>query len=210
MKMNPPASSNSPTSRKKPRIIRHLLSSAPPTRRQPLPGQRGKFNLISTLSAFAAGLETLLPGLKALTLQDVASIRAPMAAGAIPPPQFFERRRLASVFAGREWHCQRRQYNNIASITRLGGRCEEPRAHERSIAAEGFLKDGQHDFRQEGDPQDCSPHHHQQVAPDPDARRGPIRRRGDQERRPRCSAEGDGARGTGTDAGSAAQYHSQE
>src|SRR5580704_13890199 len=140
MKMNPPASSNSPTSRKKPRIIRHLLSSAPPTRRQPLPGQRGKFNLISTLSAFAAGLETLLPGLKALTLQDVASIRAPMAAGAIPPPQFFERRRLASVSAGREWHCQRRQYNNIASITRLGGRCEEPRAHERSIAAEGFFE----------------------------------------------------------------------
>ena len=39
---------------------------------------------------------------------------------------------------------------------------------------------------------------------------GPHRRRGDQERRPRCGAEGDGARRAGTDAGSAAQHHSQE
>src|SRR3977135_1332938 len=29
MKMNPPASSNSPTSRKKPRIMRHLIAVAP-------------------------------------------------------------------------------------------------------------------------------------------------------------------------------------
>src|SRR5258705_9344424 len=32
MKMNPPASSSSPTSRKKPRIMRHPLSVAPPKR----------------------------------------------------------------------------------------------------------------------------------------------------------------------------------
>jgi len=38
---------------------------------------------------------------KPLTLQNVASIRAPMAAGAIPPPLFFERRRRASIFASR-------------------------------------------------------------------------------------------------------------
>jgi len=36
---------------------------------------------------------------KPLTLQNAPSIRAPMAAGAIPPPLFFERRRRASIFA---------------------------------------------------------------------------------------------------------------
>jgi hypothetical protein len=34
MKMNPPASSNSPTSRKKPRIIRHPLTANAQKRRQ--------------------------------------------------------------------------------------------------------------------------------------------------------------------------------
>jgi hypothetical protein len=38
---------------------------------------------------------------KPLTLQNLPSIRAPMAAGAIPPPLFFERRRRASIFASR-------------------------------------------------------------------------------------------------------------
>jgi hypothetical protein len=32
----------------------------------------------------------LSPAVKALTLHDPPSIRAPMAAGAIPPPLFFE------------------------------------------------------------------------------------------------------------------------
>jgi hypothetical protein len=41
---------------------------------------------------------------KALTLQNVPFIRAQMAAGAIPPPLFFERRRHGSTFASREWH----------------------------------------------------------------------------------------------------------
>src|SRR5439155_17174840 len=38
---------------------------------------------------------------KPLTLQNVPSIRAPMAAGAIPPPLFFERHRRASIVAFR-------------------------------------------------------------------------------------------------------------
>src|SRR6266700_2334991 len=37
---------------------------------------------------------------KALTLQHLPSIRAPMAAGAIPPPLFFERRRQLGLFVG--------------------------------------------------------------------------------------------------------------
>jgi len=36
---------------------------------------------------------------KPLTPQNAPSIRAPMAAGAIPPPLFFERRRRASIYA---------------------------------------------------------------------------------------------------------------
>src|SRR3981081_2152594 len=50
MKTNPPASSSSPTSRKKPRIMPHLISRAR-KRGQPLTAQSGKFNLISVLSA---------------------------------------------------------------------------------------------------------------------------------------------------------------
>jgi len=42
---------------------------------------------------------------KPLTLQNVPSIRAPMAAGAIPPPLFFERRRRASIYASRGLAC---------------------------------------------------------------------------------------------------------
>jgi hypothetical protein len=48
-----------------------------------------------------------LPGLaKALTLQNPPSITAPMAAGAIPPPLFFERRRDVGILARRQWHTQ--------------------------------------------------------------------------------------------------------
>src|SRR3981189_2957302 len=65
-------------------------------RRQALAAQHGKFNLISTLSApfdRASGLRRLR---KALTLQGAPSIRPPMAADAIPPPLFCERRRHMS------------------------------------------------------------------------------------------------------------------
>src|ERR1700694_3101845 len=49
--MNPPASSKSPTSRKKPRIMRHLIYVCRARgRSEPLTGRRGKFNLISTLT----------------------------------------------------------------------------------------------------------------------------------------------------------------
>jgi hypothetical protein len=41
-----------------------------------------------------------LTGEKALTLPDPPSIRAPMAAGAIPPPLFFERRRQLGCLPG--------------------------------------------------------------------------------------------------------------
>jgi small subunit ribosomal protein S20 len=44
-----------------------------------------------------------------------------MAAGAIPPPLFFERRRHVSIFASREWHFQEHPENTPASITRLNG-----------------------------------------------------------------------------------------
>jgi small subunit ribosomal protein S20 len=54
-----------------------------------------------------------------------------MAAGAIPPPLFFERRRHGSLFASREWHSlTEHPENTIASITRLNG----GRAQARSPA----------------------------------------------------------------------------
>jgi hypothetical protein len=58
---------------------------------------------------------------KALTLQAVPSIRPPMAAGAIPPPLFFERRRHASISApvmAFLWNILKYP----ASIPRLNGR----------------------------------------------------------------------------------------
>ena len=55
-----------------------------------------------------------------------------MAAGAIPPPQFFERRRhlsifCLSIFASRQWHPRGHPKNTIASITLLDGRCAQAR-----------------------------------------------------------------------------------
>ena len=47
-------------------------------------------------------------GRKALTVQDSPSIRPPMAAGAIPPPLFFEQRRFREHFGFRTWHPQER------------------------------------------------------------------------------------------------------
>jgi small subunit ribosomal protein S20 len=45
-----------------------------------------------------------------------------MAAGAIPPPLFFERRRDAGILARRKWHTQGHQRTTIASITHWNGR----------------------------------------------------------------------------------------
>jgi small subunit ribosomal protein S20 len=42
-----------------------------------------------------------------------------MAAGAIPPPLFFERRRDAGILARRKWHTQGHQRTTIASIHAL-------------------------------------------------------------------------------------------
>src|ERR1700720_646716 len=58
-------------------------------RSQPLAVWRRKFNLISTLSGFYARACRFGAVWKPLTLQNAPSIRAPMAAGAIPPPLFF-------------------------------------------------------------------------------------------------------------------------
>src|ERR1700759_5153817 len=52
MKMNPPTSSNSPISRKKPRIMRHLYRHASQYSLA-LPGRTRKFNLVSTLPVFS-------------------------------------------------------------------------------------------------------------------------------------------------------------
>jgi hypothetical protein len=41
-----------------------------------------------------------------LTVQDAPSIRPPMAAGAIPPPLFFEPRRFRKHFGLRPWQPQ--------------------------------------------------------------------------------------------------------
>jgi ribosomal protein S20 len=38
-----------------------------------------------------------------------------MAVGAIPPPQFFERRRHVSIFASREWHTREHPENNSSA-----------------------------------------------------------------------------------------------
>src|SRR5580692_9564907 len=57
-------------------------------RRQPITGLTGKFNLISTLSAFSSGAFRPGAARKALTLQGAPLIRPAMAAGAILPPLF--------------------------------------------------------------------------------------------------------------------------
>jgi hypothetical protein len=61
--------------------------------RQPIAGLSGKFNLISTLSALSVRVRRPGGTRKALTLQTAPFIRPALAAGAIPPPLFFERRR---------------------------------------------------------------------------------------------------------------------
>jgi len=59
--------------------------------------RRGKFNLISTLPASRGRVFRPEAGRKALTLHGLRSIRPAVAAGAIPPPLFFEHRRHVSM-----------------------------------------------------------------------------------------------------------------
>ena len=188
------------------------MSLPRPERGQGIPGLLKKFNHFSTLSV-PFGLAGRRQGAgKALTLQGAPSIRPAMAAGAILPPLFFERRRHVSMF-GLLTMASFRGGGNIrenipASIKRLKSGAPSPTTlatgHRRRI----FENMANTTSAKKGDAQDCPPHHHQQVAPHPDARRGSYRRRSDQERRPRCGAESDDARRTGTDAGRAAQHHS--
>jgi len=50
-----------------------------------------------------------------------------MAAGAIPPPLFFERRRRVGIFASGAWHSHGTpEKTQQASITRLNGRRVKP------------------------------------------------------------------------------------
>jgi hypothetical protein len=76
--------------------------------RQPIAGLSGKFNLISTLSALSVRVRRPGGTRKALTLQTAPFIRPALAAGAIPPPLFFERRRhsayLTSAYLLRKRH----------------------------------------------------------------------------------------------------------
>jgi hypothetical protein len=61
-----------------------------------------------------------------------------LAAGAILPPLFFERRRDVSIFAPRERHSLKERPNNMtASITRLNGR----RAYARPLSDRSPPKD---------------------------------------------------------------------
>jgi len=70
-----------------------------PECRQPLAGLSEKFNLISSLSALSVRVSRLRGARKALTLQTAPFIRPALAAGAIPPPLFFERRRDVGLSA---------------------------------------------------------------------------------------------------------------
>src|ERR1700747_2935330 len=90
MKTNPPANSNKPTSRKKPRIIAHPPFATPSAITGLHAEIQPRQSLISPPGPHCRRHEQ---GAKALTLRPPASIRAAMAAGAIPPPLFFGQRR---------------------------------------------------------------------------------------------------------------------
>jgi hypothetical protein len=72
--------------------MHHPSSGREVERRQQLPGRKQKFNLISHLSALPTGHRACESAAKALTAPKAPSIRAQMAAGAIPPPLFFGQR----------------------------------------------------------------------------------------------------------------------
>jgi hypothetical protein len=67
------------------------------------------------------------PASKALTLRRLASITAAMAAGAIPPLLFFERRQPAEHLRSGHGILKGIRKTLAASITRLSGRRADPR-----------------------------------------------------------------------------------
>jgi hypothetical protein len=80
--------------------MRHLIIYLPKTMPR-LNGGLKKFNLASTLTGARRTFAGSGSAPKALTLQRRASIRPPMAAGAILPPMFFERYRRVNIFTPR-------------------------------------------------------------------------------------------------------------
>src|SRR5947208_2138788 len=81
MKMNPPARSSRPTSRKNPRIMRHL-NICRPQRLSANTGGTPEIQPHQHLTRyFSAPFPVFQGGRKALTVQDQPSIRPPMAAG---------------------------------------------------------------------------------------------------------------------------------
>src|ERR1700674_754869 len=102
MKMNPPASSKSPTSRKKPRIMRHLIYlyvCRARGRSEPLTGRRGKFNLISTLTyrRFRPGF-LARGGPEGVDAARRAVYKGANGGGRNPAAAVFERRSRVSLF----------------------------------------------------------------------------------------------------------------
>src|SRR5260370_18421830 len=92
MKMNPPASSNSPTNRKKPRIMRHLPSRAPETQ-SGISGAAGEIqphqHLISVFAAVppaSGGPESVDPAMGAPYKDAHGGGRTPPAPACCPPP----------------------------------------------------------------------------------------------------------------------------
>src|SRR5882724_8071321 len=108
MKMNPPARSSRPISRKKPRIMHHLKYLSSPKAVSQYRGRPGNSTSSAPYAPVSAPFPAFREGRKALTVPDSPSIRPPMAACAIPPPLFFEQRRSREHFGFRPWHPQER------------------------------------------------------------------------------------------------------
>jgi hypothetical protein len=89
---------------------------------QPVAGQSRKFNRIKPLTLPQKRSRRPQSFRKALTLLRHASIRAAMAAGAIPPPLFFERRRPIEHLGSGHGILKGIRTTRAASITRLSGR----------------------------------------------------------------------------------------
>jgi small subunit ribosomal protein S20 len=101
-----------------------------------LAGRHKKFNLISGLSAFPGPVGGFRSGRKALTLLAAPSIRPAMAAGAIPPPLFFERRRDVSIFAPAMASLENTwKYTSVDQLVERPAR-SSPTNHDRSTPKE--------------------------------------------------------------------------
>src|SRR6266699_3498252 len=97
MKMNPPANSSSPTSRKKPRIMRHPPSVTPPKTLSAITGATGE---IQPHQYLMGALRSGRPRPAALESVDGAKpslYKGVDGGGRNPPPLFFGRRRAC-------WH----------------------------------------------------------------------------------------------------------